>query len=868
MKSWFVRCIALLVLLGGSCLPVSAELPPGDICTWTSAADDNWSNAANWDCGHAPGPNDQAIVPPTGRQPRIYTQPAAFAGSLVVNGGATLGLETDASLTVFAGVQLNQAAELLPAAGSTIAVNSGNWTNDGGVVSTAHPWTLVFNGAGDQQINGARTTQSFHNVTLNNTSMSVLPQLQVGGSTTRVNLGGTLTLGPDTTFNAGPAGVQIEGDWLNNGGAYQGSGGVTFAGGSDQLIGGSAANQTFPGPLTVNKSGGTLNLGSAVSGVTVNGPLIVSGGALRIGDGKHLATNGTTTVGPGALYFGEGSQWTAHRTFTLNSGGAFASSRGTATFGGGDWTNNGGTVVNTAPWTLQFNGSTDQAINGTATTQTFGNLTLANPGMSLPVVQVGGNTIQVHIGGALTLGPDTTFDAGPAGVQIEGDWLNNGGAYQGSGGVTFAGGNDQLIGGTAASQTFPGDLTLTKTGGGVTLGGGTTQVNVNGAFNVFGGAFNLGSGTLNTGGPATIRQTGTLNLGTGAWNSGACIYLQTGGALAPGSGTLNFQGGTFGLMGGTLGSGEWTANFLMSGSQQISGVGAPVFNNVGVYNATMGGPPPVLYVGDSRGGPAEVQINGDLKIGPNTTFVPLYRLLLLKKSVENHGTYVTGRETTVLMGGSPRAGALGLAAAQVITGSKPITFNNLTIDNPDGVTLGASQGVSDTLYLKSGDLTTNAFTLTLGSGATVTGTRDVVGTVQRPHTFTVGLPYSFNHRFASLTFADPGALTGVALTMQKTAPVGLTPAVARTYTITPAGAGYSATLRLAYQDAELGGLPEAGLRLWRWAAGAWTLQGRSADDATANWVELAGVTDFSAWALAPEGAAEKKYLYLPIIHRP
>jgi hypothetical protein len=867
MKPWFVRSILALVLLTGMYLPASAALlPPGDTCTWTGAADNNWHNPANWTCGHVPGPNDSIIVAMGGAP--SYIHDPATAGSVTVNPGATLGLDPNQSLTVGAGFTLGQNTELMLGPNSTITLQSGDWTDNNAFIPGSGPWTLILDGQGNQAITGAKPTQSFSNVHLRNMNMG-LPVFNTGPNVQQLNVGGTLTLGGDTTFDAGSTAVQVGGDWLNNGATFLGSGGVTFTGGNDQLIGGSAPNQTFPGPVTVNKSGGTLTLGPAVNGVTVNGPLAISGGTLRLGS-KHLSTSGTTTVGPGTLDFGDGSLWTAQGTFTLNSGGTFASTRGTVQLDGGDWTNNGGTVVNTTPWTLQFNGATNQTINGTATTQTFGNLTLANPGMSLPVVQVGGSTTQVHIGGALTLGADTTFNTGPAGVQIEGDWLNNGGTHQGSGGVIFAGGNDQLIGGTAPSQTFPGDLTLTKTGGGVALGGSTTQLNVNGALNVYGGTLQLGGGRLNTGGPATIRQTGTLNLGTGTWNSGACVYLQTGGTLAPGSGTLNFQGGTFGLIGGTLGSGNWTANFNMQGPQEIGGFGVPVFHNVGIYNATMGGPAPVLRVGDFRGGgPSGVVFGGTVTIGENAGFNAgsASHIYVGGPGWENNGTYTPGQATVIFVGSGSDAGARSLAATQVITGASPTTFHGLTIDNPAGVTLGASQAVSGALYLKAGDLTTNAFTLTLGSGATVTGTRDVVGTVARTHVFTPGVPFSFNHRFASLTFADPGALTGVAMTMQKAAPVGLTPAVTRTYTITPSGGGYTATLRLAYQDAELGGLTEAGLRLWRWAAGAWSLLGRSAGDAAANWVEQAGVTDFSAWALAPEETSPTRRIYLPLIQR-
>ena len=76
-------------------------------------------------------------------------------------------------------------------------------------------------------------------------------------------------------------------------------------------------------------------------------------------------------------------------------------------------------------------------------------------------------------------------------------------------------------------------------------------------------------------------------------------------------------------------------------------------------------------------------------------------------------------------------------------------------------------------------------------------------------------------------------------------------AVLRTYTITPnGGAGFSATLRLHYLDAELNGNVEAQLGLFR-NTPPWVRLGRTgAVDIVNNWAELSGVTQFSAWTLS------------------
>jgi len=60
-----------------------------------------------------------------------------------------------------------------------------------------------------------------------------------------------------------------------------------------------------------------------------------------------------------------------------------------------------------------------------------------------------------------------------------------------------------------------------------------------------------------------------------------------------------------------------------------------------------------------------------------------------------------------------------------------------------------------------------------------------------------------------------------------------------------------ATLRFYYTDAEAAaaGLSEGNLRLYRFNGATWEYQG-GINDTVANYVELAGVSAFSEWALA------------------
>jgi hypothetical protein len=865
MKSWFIRNLLSLMLLASLCTPVAASAPADPICVWTGSMSDDYSTALNWTCNATPGLQHDVYIGSAPREPRLTG--TGSAKSLTLNPGGMLTLNPDAHLTIAAGFTHNQGAELFPGANSTVTLLNGDWANNGGAIVGSYPWTAAFGGQGNQAITGARPEKTFHHVTLNNASMT-LPEVQFGGSTTSVVVNGTLTLNQDTALNTGPTGsLTLKGNLVNNGGSLGGSGLLSFAGGSDQLLGGSRQAHFFSTPVTINKSGGRLSLDSNLTAVSFDNSLVVSGGTLRLG-GKNLTTNGATTMGPGTLDLG-GGPWTAQGTVTLGPGAIFTPGAGaTVVIENGDWTNNGGTVTDATPsWSLTFYGPGDQWINGTAATQNFGNVALANPTMALPAVQVGGGVTRVNLQ-SLTLGPDTTFRPGTATtVRVNGNWVSHGGQFEGGPQheVYFGGGDDQVIGGTAPSQTFSGRVRVDKSAGAVTLGGSTQQVTINGPFSVYGGSLSLGSGTLTTKGITEVAKGGTFNLGSGTWNAYAAAYFATGGAFNAGLGTLNFRGNYIAFYGGTVNPGASTTNFQMVGSQRISGQGTANFHHVNIHNLTMA--PAGFTIGGTSSGPSGLNATGNFYIGDDVIFNPgTATNISIGGDFGNDGVFVPGASTVTFNGGAPLSGHRP-DAAQTIGGAQRTTFNNLTIDNPAGVTLAASQTVSGVLNLKAGDLTTAAYTLTLGSAATVTGTHEVVGAVQRTQAFTIGVPYSFGQPNLTITFAQVGGVTGMAVNAQKSAPDRLRPAVPRTVSITPVGAGYNATLRLPYQDAELGGIAEADLRLWRRGETRWETGGAQVANAAENWVEQSGITAFSTWALAPASASQGDRIYMPLIWR-
>ena len=166
-----------------------------------------------------------------------------------------------------------------------------------------------------------------------------------------------------------------------------------------------------------------------------------------------------------------------------------------------------------------------------------------------------------------------------------------------------------------------------------------------------------------------------------------------------------------------------------------------------------------------------------------------------------------------------------------------------------GVNLGQNINVMNLITLTT-DLTTDNYVVNLGSGATVAGVGDVIGTVRRTNPGT-GTNLQFNNQYTHLNFATAPTQMDVVLT--KGAPSGFSNAVSRYYTLTPTGS-VNAIIQLAYKTSELNGTVEANEKLWRFDTGQnrWVLQGGTADT-TNHYVQLGGVTQFSNWAIGDNG---------------
>ncbi|HWN10688.1 MAG TPA: DUF4214 domain-containing protein [Pyrinomonadaceae bacterium] len=218
-------------------------------------------------------------------------------------------------------------------------------------------------------------------------------------------------------------------------------------------------------------------------------------------------------------------------------------------------------------------------------------------------------------------------------------------------------------------------------------------------------------------------------------------------------------------------------------------------------------------------------------------------------TVPGGATFTTTGSTVVFNG----------TAAQQAAG---IAYNNLTINNTigtfvTGVTLTGNATVNGALALTSSDLNTGAFTLTQPNTTASTGVSDVVGTIARTGgPPAIGTPLTFGNPNNIITFtAGASRPTTMTVTMAKNPPATYAAAVARNYQIEPTGgAGYTATLRLHYRDAELNGNDETSIPNFNLRRGpSWNAvipTARNTAGTDDNWLESNAVTQFSQWTFA------------------
>jgi hypothetical protein len=612
----------------------------------------------------------------------------------------------------------------------------GNFANNGGILNATGS-TLTFNGGSAQTIGGT-TTSTFNNLSLSNASGV---SMTIGET-----INGTLTVSTGASFTTGAFAHSLKGNFVNNGSTFTSTGStLTFNGTTAQTIGGSSTS-IFNNLAFSNTSGVTMTIGETVNGTfTIGSGASVTLGSFAHNLGGNFANNGGTLNATGSSLTLNGSSAqtiggtststfnnmifnnTSGVTMTIGetiSGNLTIGTGVTVTLGsfshnlGGNFANNGGTLTSTGS-TLICNGSSAQTIGGT-TTSTFNILTLSNTsGVSM--------TIGETINGIFTLSAGASFTTGAFSHTLKGNFVNNGTTFTATGStLIFSGTSAQTIGGTTAT-TF-NNLTLSNASG-VSMTIGET---INGIFTLSAGAsFTTGSfshtlkgnfvnnGTTFTATGSTLTFSGTSAQTIGGSSattfnnltlSNANGVSMTIGETINGTFTLSpgasFTTGAFShtLKGNFVNNGTTftatgsTLTFSGTSAQTIGGTTATAFNNLTLSNASGVS----MNIGET--------INGIFTLSAGASFTAGSLSHTFKGDFTNNGSTLNTTGSTLIFNGT---------STQIIGGTSSTTFNNLTIDNTNGVTLTFDQTVNGALTLTNGLLNTGSITLTVGCSGSI-----------------------------------------------------------------------------------------------------------------------------------------------------
>lgn len=196
----------------------------------------------------------------------------------------------------------------------------------------------------------------------------------------------------------------------------------------------------------------------------------------------------------------------------------------------------------------------------------------------------------------------------------------------------------------------------------------------------------------------------------------------------------------------------------------------------------------------------------------------------------------------------------GSAAQATGNGLSQNTPASVTIDNAAGVTLGQDVTINGSLTLTSGVLSTGANKVIMSNssaGAVSVTSGSINGEIQRSiATGSMG-DYIFTDLNTRLTpNGSQGAITVSVRSYPNTTPpnIGGGVSINRYYTITPSGP-LTATVRLAYLDSEINGVPEATMSLFRYTGVAWAPAAVSIPSPANNYVESPGISTFSDWTI-------------------
>ena len=558
----------------------------------------------------------------------------ATAGAIAIaNNTQTLEIGTAGSLTITAAESITNGkiqldgGTLIDAAGVTIGTGAtltgkgtvtANLSGTGTVTASGGPLDLTGNVSGPTL---AIATASGSNLKIDGTATAGAIAIANNTQTLEIGTAGSLTITAAESITNGT--IQLDGGTLID------AAGVTLGTGATLTGTGTAGAITMTGG-TVTQSGGGLTLSSITGRGTVNGaPTVttitasggpldltgpISGAALVIAtaSGSDLKIDGTMTTGAIAIS-------NVNQTLEIGTAGSLtitaaeSITSGTIKLDGGTLIDAAGVTIGTGA-TLTGTGTVTANLSGAGTVTASGgplDLTGNVSGPTLAIATASGSNLKIDgtaTAGAIAIANNTqTLEIGTAGKLTlttaesitSGTIQLDGGTLIDAAGVTLGTGATLTGTGTAGAITMTGG-TVTQSGGGLTLSSITGRGTVNGAPTVTtitasGGPLDLtgpisgaalviatasGSdlkidGTMTTGAIAISNVNQTLEIGTaGSLTITAAESITSGKIQLDGGTLIDAAGVTIGTGATLTGSGTVTAN--LSGPGTVTASGGPL----------------------------------------------------------------------------------------------------------------------------------------------------------------------------------------------------------------------------------------------------------------------------------------------------
>ncbi|MBS1919486.1 MAG: T9SS type A sorting domain-containing protein [Bacteroidetes bacterium] len=640
----------------------------------------NWNNTLIWESSANAINWVNASVTPTDIN----------ANSITIQNGHIVTITADVTVDE---VVIATGGEIDLGNGVNLTITNGSGT-DFDVNGIFRNGTGTANGAGGTVTQNAGSTMVFENGStyqhgFTNTSGNIPVAAWNTGSTCEIvgytSFAGNVGTGFDQNFfnftwdctnQTGSNGINLGGKLTTINGDFNI---INTGSGNVQLGNNSNFTTTIAG--NYNQTGGTLYIvkTSQTGNVNLSGDFNMSGGVLRRGGGtnrfyftgtgtqKMIKTGGTIT-GAVRFYINSGATVDFGNYVLDGSGALFTAYSGatiiTANAGGFDKNSSSGSVQVSGSRTFSggvnyiYNGNQNQITGDGLTQNTPANVTISNTGSS------GNNTVSLTSN--TTISGDLLISSGIFGAggsnrdfTLSGNWINNGGSYEGgTSTVTFSGSN-QVIGGTAGTS-FP-NLQIDR-GASVTLDKSATATSL--TFVVANAATNFSQNAgddLTVSGDVNIMQPNANNITT-AWN------------INEGTATVN---GNI-IIGGTNNNTTRIAKLVTTtGSLTVSG-------DI-IYNSSNSNPASAVI--DMSGGAGIINLSGGLLTNHNS------------------GTLNAGSSSIFNFNGtSPQLIPLGMSN---------IIFNNIYTNNtsPGGAILNGAvtaTNVTGDIRVKSGLLNNGA----------------------------------------------------------------------------------------------------------------------------------------------------------------